>query len=122
MRGWYVTRLRVRLRLTMHRFDIPSFSRDPTTDGFAGPEDESGMLTNVSRVTALIETEINTHNTPPERIVLAGFSQGGAMSLMTGLTVGKKLGGLAILSGWLPIQEKIKSVSLPMQCPLPVFN
>lgn len=39
----------------------------------------------------------------PERIVIGGFSQGGAMSLMSGLRYSRPLAGIADLSGYLPL-------------------
>ena len=47
---------------------------------------------------------------PADRIVLGGFSQGGAMSLLAGLTTERKLGGIAVMSGWLPLRNKFKAV------------
>lgn len=44
---------------------------------------------------------------PASRILLGGFSQGGALSLYTGLTGPHSLGGLVILSGYLPIKDTI---------------
>ena len=43
------------------------------------------------------------------KIVLAGFSQGAALSLYTGLTSGKPLAALVSLSGYLPLVEEVKS-------------
>ena len=72
-------------------------------------EDEDGMLKSSSQINALIDEEIS-RGTPSDRIVLGGFSQGGALTLLTGLTSEKKLAGLVVLSGWLPIGEKVKTV------------
>ena len=88
----------------MIRFDIFSF-------GFQGPEDESGILESRDEVNKLIAQEINA-GVPPDRIVVGGFSQGGAMALATGLTTQHKLAGLAVLSGWFPIRYKIKEVRI----------
>jgi phospholipase/carboxylesterase len=44
---------------------------------------------------------------PSERILLAGFSQGGAISLHTGLTYGKHLAGILALSSYLPTADSI---------------
>ena len=43
---------------------------------------------------------------PTERIVIGGFSQGGAVSLFSGLTAKVKLGGVVGLSSYLPINKK----------------
>lgn len=69
------------------------------------------MLETVSSLNALIGEEID-EGIPANRIVLGGFSQGGAMSLLTGLTSERKLGGVVCLSGWLPLRHKIKAVRL----------
>lgn len=61
--------------------------------------DESAAL-----VTALIEAE-RAKGIPAERIVLIGFSQGGAMSLHTGCRHPETLGGMACLSGYLLFHE-----------------
>jgi predicted esterase len=76
---------------------------------FDGEEDEKGILESSSKVNSIIAEEVN-NGIPPNRIVLGGFSQGGALSLFTGLTTNTKLGGLVILSAWLLMQEKVKSV------------
>jgi lysophospholipase-1 len=88
------------------RFDIISF-------GFTDNEDESGMLAAARSINQLITTEVDG-GLDPSRIVLGGFSQGGTMSLLTGLTGERKLGGLVILSGWLPLRHKFKAVSKPL--------
>lgn len=73
------------------------------------PEDEQGMLKTASSLNGLISAEVDD-GIPASRIVLGGFSQGGAMSLLTGLTSERKLAGLAVLSGWMPLKEKAKAV------------
>jgi predicted esterase len=84
------------------RFDIYSF-------GFDTEEDENGMVNSARLINAVITSEIDA-GINANRIVLGGFSQGGTMSLMSGLTTERKLAGLAIISGWLPLRHKFKSV------------
>lgn len=62
-----------------------------------------GIDTSVAKIRTVIEGEIAL-GLPSTRIALAGFSQGGAMSLFTGLQLPRdlKLAGLLILSGYLP--------------------
>ena len=67
------------------------------------------MQKTASSLNSLISAEID-NGIPASHIVLGGFSQGGAMSLLTGLTSERKLAGLAVLSGWLPLREKFKAV------------
>jgi phospholipase/carboxylesterase len=65
-------------------------------------EDPEGLRRSQAAVEALIEREIE-RGVPAERIVLMGFSQGCAMTLLTGLRYGKRLAGLVGLSGYLPL-------------------
>ncbi len=69
-------------------------------------EDENGLRTSQVRIEALIAREIE-RGIAPEHIVLAGFSQGCAMTLQTGLRYSKQLAGLMCLSGYLPLADKI---------------
>ena len=65
-------------------------------------EDERGLRTSQAMVETLIEREIE-RGTEAARIVLMGFSQGCAMTLMAGLRFGQRLAGLVGLSGYLPL-------------------
>ena len=65
-------------------------------------EDEAGIRASERAVHALIQREIS-RGIPSERIVLAGFSQGCAMTLHTGLRADYKLAGFMGLSGYLPL-------------------
>lgn len=62
--------------------------------------DEVGMRRSMASVRAWIEHE-RQRGIPSERIVLAGFSQGGAVALYTGLRHHERLGGLVLLSTYL---------------------
>ena len=86
------------------RFDLRSF--DFTT----AAEDEDGMLRTLSYINRLISAEVDI-GIDPGRIVVGGFSQGGTMSVLCGLTNERKLGGVVCLSGRLVLKSKIKSVS-----------
>ena len=68
------------------------------------------MLSTVSSVNQLISAEIDS-GIDPGRIVIGGFSQGGAIGLLTGLTNERKLGGVVCLSGWVALKSKLKGVS-----------
>lgn len=57
-----------------------------------------------------------------KRIVLAGFSQGAVLSLVTGLTAENDLAGLVILSGYMPIKARLQQISQDMgRESMPVF-
>ncbi len=80
-------------------YDIYSFDR-------GGPVDETGMRDSQQKVESLLEREL-ARGIQPNRIVLAGFSQGGAIALQTGLTSPRKLAGIMGLSSYLPMQQRI---------------
>ena len=83
MRGWY---------------DITSL------DFGSRQQDIDGIKESASLVHDLIQAEIIA-GVPPSQILLAGFSQGGAIALYAGLTGEHILGGVIALSTYLPIQE-----------------
>lgn len=68
--------------------------------------DMAGVLESEQQVRGLIEAQIAA-GVPSERIVLAGFSQGGVMSLFTGLRFDKPLAGIMALSCYLPGGEQL---------------
>jgi phospholipase/carboxylesterase len=72
--------------------------------GGRGMEDEAGLRASQALVARLIEREV-ARGVAAERIVLAGFSQGCAMTLLTGLRYPQRLAGLVGLSGYLPLAE-----------------
>lgn len=78
-------------------YDIFTLDRD-------GPLDEAGITASNQSVVALIERE-HERGMPYDRIVLAGFSQGGAIAAHTALTFGQSLAGLMVLSAYLPLQD-----------------
>ncbi|KAF7302126.1 Phospholipase/carboxylesterase [Mycena indigotica] len=94
-------------------FDILSF-------GFDSKEDREGMLKTVYSLNQLISAEVDA-GIPANRIVLGGFSQGAAMTLLTGLTGERKLAGLAVLSGWLPLRANFKSMVSDHAKSYPIF-
>ncbi|XP_063143260.1 acyl-protein thioesterase 1 isoform X7 [Rattus norvegicus] len=77
-------------------FDIIGLSPD-------SQEDESGIKQAAETVKALIDQEVK-NGIPSNRIILGGFSQGGALSLYTALTTQQKLAGVTALSCWLPLR------------------
>ncbi|KND55898.1 phospholipase/carboxylesterase family protein [Candidatus Paraburkholderia kirkii] len=68
--------------------------------------DDAGIERSVEGVRALI-AEQNARGIPAERIFLAGFSQGGAMTYHAGLTHPDRLAGLIVLSGYIPSEGLI---------------
>lgn len=79
-------------------FDLKSL--DPSH-----PEDEEGIELASKKIHELI-TEQEKQGVPNERILLGGFSQGGALALYAAFTYPKKLAGVVALSCWLPLYRK----------------
>jgi phospholipase/carboxylesterase len=69
-------------------------------------QDTAGIQRSAAAITALIEHEMS-RGIPAQRIVLAGFSQGCAMALHTGLRFPKRLAGIVALSGYLPLADSL---------------
>lgn len=83
-------------------------------------EDEPGLRESEAAIARLI-TEQEAHGIPAERIVLAGFSQGCAMTLLTGLRYPKKLAGLMCLSGYLPLAAMLEKERHSANHQTPIF-
>lgn len=71
-------------------------------------QDEPGILRSREYFNTLIKEQMD-QGISASRIVLGGFSQGGAMSLFTGLTGKEKLGGVFGLSCYLLLSDRIKN-------------
>lgn len=69
-------------------------------------EDEAGIRASAAAVNELIERE-RTRGIAPGRIVLAGFSQGGAIALHVGLRAPEALAGIVALSTYLPLARTV---------------
>ena len=72
------------------------------------PQDEAGLRRSQELVEALLAREYE-RGMAPGRLVVAGFSQGCAMALLTGLRHAHRLAGIAGLSGYLPIAAKTEA-------------
>lgn len=83
-------------------------------------QDAEGIQKSATEISALIENEI-ARGIAPENIVLAGFSQGCAMSLHTGLRFPKRLAGIMALSGYLPLAETLAAERHPANAATPIF-
>ena len=90
------------------------------TDDLTRREDETSLRASQRDVQALIDREIE-RGIPSERIVLMGFSQGCAMTLMTGLRAPQRLAGLVGLSGYLPLAAATAAERNAANRDLPIF-
>ncbi len=82
--------------------------------------DERGVRESQARITALIEREAR-RGVAAQDIVLAGFSQGGAIALQTGLRHPQKLAGVMALSSYLPLAESLLQEAAPANKTTPIF-
>ena len=83
--------------------------------------DEAGILRSAEYVRALIRRE-NERGVPSERIVLAGFSQGGAIAVYAALRHSERLAGLMALSSYLVGGETLAEERAQANRDLPVFQ
>ena len=83
-------------------------------------EDETGVRRSQALVVALIARE-RARGVPSERIVLAGFSQGCAMTLQTGLRYPERLAGLLGLSGYMPLWATVAAERHGANHDTPIF-
>jgi phospholipase/carboxylesterase len=98
MRGWY---------------DILGF-------GLNVRQDSAGIRDSAAAVTRLVDREI-ARGMAPSRIVLAGFSQGGAVALHTALREPRALGGVLALSTYLPLGETLPAERSAANASTPIF-
>jgi len=82
-------------------YDILSLDRN-------GPQDEEGIRASAAILEALVERE-HDRGIPYDKIVVAGFSQGGAIALHFALRFAQRLGGLMALSTWLPLAASLQT-------------
>lgn len=83
-------------------------------------QDEAGMRRSQAAIEQLIAREV-ARGIAPGRIVLAGFSQGCAMALMTGLRHPQPLAGIIGLSGYLPLADRLAAERSPASLQVPIF-
>jgi phospholipase/carboxylesterase len=83
-------------------------------------EDEAGVRQSARQVEALLARE-RQRGIEPGRIVVAGFSQGGAMALHVGLRHPDRLAGILALSCYLPIANTLDTELSPANRDVPIF-
>ena len=86
-----------------------------------GRGDAAGIAESVAIVHGLIDAQIAA-GIAPSRIIVAGFSQGGAIALHAGLSAGTRLGGLIAASTYLPLAAQLEPKLTAANRDLPVFQ
>ena len=83
-------------------------------------EDEAGLRKSLASVEDLLARE-KARGMPAHRIVLAGFSQGCAMALLTGVRHRERLAGIVGLSGYLPLASTTAAERTDANSLTPIF-
>jgi phospholipase/carboxylesterase len=94
-------------------YDILSLSR-------MDRQDVVGTKASADRIAGLLDAE-RAAGIPGERLILAGFSQGCAMTLHTGLRYPHRLGGLLALSGYLPLHDRLPAEASAANKDVPIL-
>ncbi len=84
------------------------------------PQDEAGIRASTAAVQALLARE-HERGIASDRIVLAGFSQGGAIALFAGLREPARLAGLLALSTYLPLADRLAAEAHPANAAVPIL-
>eukprot|EP00607_Mallomonas_marina_P002878 CAMPEP_0182429122 /NCGR_PEP_ID=MMETSP1167-20130531/25533_1 /TAXON_ID=2988 /ORGANISM="Mallomonas Sp, Strain CCMP3275" /LENGTH=242 /DNA_ID=CAMNT_0024612469 /DNA_START=240 /DNA_END=968 /DNA_ORIENTATION=+ len=84
-------------------------------------EDSVGYTASTYKIASIIQHEID-HGIPSSRILIGGFSQGGALALHIALRVQLQLAGCVALSAWLPLRDEYPSSMSPYSSSLHVLQ
>lgn len=98
MRGWY----------------------DITSLDIAERDDEAGIVESSAILTRLCDEQLAL-GVAAQRIIVAGFSQGGAIALHAGLRYARTLGGIMALSTYLPMQQRLQQEATAANRDTPIF-
>ncbi len=93
---------------------------DIVSPDLAQQEDETGIRQSQQHIDALIQRE-NSRGVVSENIIVAGFSQGGAIALQTSLRYPHRLGGVMALSSYLPLVQSFHLEVSEANQQLPIF-
>jgi len=93
---------------------------DITGTELEGREDEARLRASAAAVERLIEREA-ARGVPRKRVVLAGFSQGGAITLLAGMRAVEPLAGLMALSTYLPLAGRAEAEATAVSRSIPIF-
>ena len=85
-----------------------------------GPEDEAGIRASEGFLKELVKSE-QKRGVPAEKIVIAGFSQGGAIALQTALRYPERLAGVLALSTYLPLASLLEKEGSEKNRDVPIF-
>ena len=101
-------------------YDILQLGIQDDGRAVVGAEDEAGIRESQAQIEGLIAREVE-RGIPHGKIVLAGFSQGGAIVLQTALRQNQRLAGLMALSTYLPLSMTLATERAAANNDLPIF-
>ena len=110
MRAWY----------DILHLDLGSVAMNDAPGSGIPREDEKGLRASQAMVEELVAAQV-AKGIPTERILLAGFSQGAAMTMMTGLRHPSRFAGLIALSGYLPLAAQLAAERHQANHDTPIF-
>ena len=108
------------IEVTINSFRMMPAWYDVTVTEFGREEDEEGLRVSQAAINELIERE-KTRGIPADKILIAGFSQGCAMTFQVGLRYPEKLGGLLCLSGYVPIDSTVEAERSAANQNVPIY-
>ena len=85
-------------------------------------ENCKGIDESQTRLANILQTEHERTGLSYKRMVLAGFSQGGALSLFTGLQLPQRLAAMVVMSGYVPAASKLSAASSSLQRETPILH
>ena len=83
-------------------------------------QDEAGIRQSAQALVQLIEEQVES-GIATERMVLAGFSQGGAIALFTALRYPRQLAGAMVLSSYMPLSQSLEAEKNEANSGMPIF-
>ena len=93
---------------------------DIAADDLGEQQDAEGIKRSQQQLIALIESEV-AQGIPAKKIVLAGFSQGGAIILQTALRYPERLAGMMVLSSYVPLADTVAAEKHSANQDVPIF-
>ncbi|NCF37020.1 MAG: carboxylesterase [Gammaproteobacteria bacterium] len=93
---------------------------DIRTADIANEPDEKGIRASAELLSEMVDAEIES-GIAPERLVLAGFSQGGVVALQAGLRYQKQLAGIIALSTYLALEDSLESEKSEANAQIPIL-
>jgi predicted esterase len=88
---------------------------------YSSPEDKEGFTHTYNRIDKIVQAEIDK-GMNPKKIIVGGFSQGGASALHYSLRSPHSLGGCIALSSWLPLRSEYPGVLSPAAATMPILQ